>query len=117
MLDPLCGQLFMYRTLDTSYPHHIMNGQPVIHPPLKHLYENSRMGLGFVLLYVHLKRDTFPSPVTFVHTKVAPPSLTNFVIYPLCFLTAYKSCDVLPVLSGTSDSKSPTHTSICFVFY
>ena len=35
------------------------------------------------------------------------PSLTNFVIHPLYFLTAYKSCDVLPVLAGTSDSKNP----------
>ena len=39
-------------------------------------------------------------------TTVCPP-LTNFVIYPLCFLTAYKSCDILPFLAGTSDSKNP----------
>ena len=32
---------------------------------------------------------------------------TNFVIYPLGFLTAYKSYDVMPVLVGTSDSKNP----------
>ena len=47
-----------------------------------------------------------PSPVTFIYTKVAPP-ITNLIIYPLCSLTAYKSCDKLPVLAGTSVSKNP----------
>ena len=42
---------------------------------------------------------------TFVHTKVAPPTLTNFTTHPLCFLTAYKSYDA--ALAGTSDSKNP----------
>ena len=28
-------------------------------------------------------------------------------IYPLCFLTAYKSCDIVPVLAGSSDPKNP----------
>ena len=32
----------------------------------------------------------FPSPFTFVHTKVASPPLTKFIIYSICFLTAYK---------------------------
>ena len=47
----------------------------------------------------------FSSPVAFTHTKLVT-LLTNFVIHPLCFLTAYKSYDVLPVLAGTSDSKN-----------
>ena len=34
------------------------------------------------------------------------PSLANFVNHPPCFLTAYKSYDVLPVLAGKSDSKN-----------
>ena len=27
--------------------------------------------------------------------------------HPLCFLTAYKSCDILLVLAGPSDPKNP----------
>ena len=34
-------------------------------------------------------------------------------IYPLCFLTAYKSCDVLPVLAWTSDSETFSHWYLC----
>ena len=49
----------------------------------------------------------FPSPFTVVYTKVAPPPFTNFVTYPLCFFTAYKSYDVVPFLAGTMDSKNP----------
>ena len=41
----------------------------------------------------------FPSPFSFLHT--------NFIIYPLCFLAAYESCDIVPVLAGTLDSKNP----------
>ena len=36
------------------------------------------------------------------HTPPFVP-LPNFVIYPLCFLTPYKSCDILPALARTSD--------------
>ena len=36
-----------------------------------------------------------------------PPPLTNFVIYPLCFLTAYKMTSPPNVLAGASDSKNP----------
>ena len=35
------------------------------------------------------------------------PPLTKLITDPLCFLTAYKSCEVLPVFAGTSDSKNP----------
>ena len=41
-----------------------------------------------VLLYVHQKRDNFSSPFTYLHSRVAPPPLTNFV-FILCFLTAF----------------------------
>ena len=43
----------------------------------------------------------------FVCTKAAPPPLTNLITHHLCFLTAYKSCEVLHVLAGTPDSKNP----------
>ena len=49
---------------------------------------------------------TFPLPFTVVHTKVVTP-LTNFIIYPLCFLTAYKMMSHSSVLDGASDSKKP----------
>ena len=38
------------------------------------------------------KEKIFPSPFTYVHSKVAPP-LSLFSFYPLCFLTAL-CCDV-----------------------
>ena len=44
----------------------------------------------FGLLYVHLRRTTFSLSLYLCsHQGKTPPS-TNFVIYPLCFLTAYK---------------------------
>ena len=56
------------------------------------------------------KGKTFPLPFSKLHCKVAPP-LTNFVNYPLCFLTAFCS-DVISRLfskerGGASDSKNP----------
>ena len=44
----------------------------------------------------------FPLPL-----PLFTPSLNNFITDPLCFLTAYKSCDLLPDLARTSDSKNP----------
>ena len=45
------------------------------------------------------------------HSKVAPPSLTNFIIYPLCFLTAFVVTSWPQLFSrergGASDKKSP----------
>ena len=52
-----------------------------------------------VLLYVHLKREAncaLCSPVT---GQSSTPTLTNFVIYPLCF-TAYTFYDVMSQLSS-----------------
>ena len=49
----------------------------------------------------------FSSPFIIVYTKVAPPPLTNDVIYSLCFLTAYKMMSRPSVLAGMSDSKNP----------
>ena len=44
-------------------------------------------------------------PFSSFRTKVIPP-FANFVTHPLSYLTAYKSCDVLPVLAGMSDLKN-----------
>ena len=50
------------------------------------------------------KETTFPSPFTFFHTKVAP-LLTYFVIYPLCFLTAYMVMSRPSCLAWALDKK------------
>ena len=47
----------------------------------------------------------YPSPSTVVHTKVAPP-LNNVIIYPLCFLTAYKMTSRPSALAGMLYSKN-----------
>ena len=59
--------------------------------------------------------------VTQTYTKVTPSlslslSLANVVIYPHCFLTAYKSLWRLPDLAGTSDSKNPG-LYFCFALF
>ena len=68
-----------------------------------------------VLLYVHRKTDDFSLSLTFLHSKVAPPPLTNFVIYPLCFLTAFIVTSRLQLFSrergGASDQKTHTYTT------
>ena len=64
-----------------------------------------------ILLCVHQKREAvcaLPLPVT---SQGSTPSLTNFVIYPLCF-TGYTFCDVMSQLfslkgGGASDPKNP----------
>ena len=54
----------------------------------------------------------FPSPFTFIHTKVASSlSLPNFVTHPLCFLTAHKMKSPPSVLAWASDSKTQTFTN------
>ena len=64
----------------------------------------------FGLLYVHQKSGLFPFTFRNFTARLHPP-LTNFITYPLCFLTAY-SFDVASQLfsrerGGASDSKNP----------
>ena len=61
----------------------------------------------FGLLYVHLRRTTFSLSLYLRSHQGSTPTLTYFVIYPLCFLTAYKMMSHPSVLAGTSDSKNP----------
>ena len=59
----------------------------------------------FGLLYVHLRRMDFSLSLYRCSHQGSTPTLTDFVTLPLCFLTAYKSSDILPLLAGTPDSK------------
>ena len=65
---------------------------------------------------MYTKREIlYPSPFTCVQGKVAPP-LTNFIIYPLCFLTAYivTSQPQLFSLKGAEHQIQKTQTSTTF---
>ena len=77
----------------------------------------SSIALGFVLLCVHRKRDAFSYYLYLLpYQSSTPLPLTNFIIHPLCFHTAYKSYDMLPVLAGMSDSKNPD-LYYCYCIY
>ena len=60
-----------------------------------------------VLLYVHRKRDAFPPSLYLCSHQGSAPTLPNFFMCPLCFVTAYKMTSYPSVLAGGSDSKKP----------
>ena len=45
----------------------------------------------FGLLYVHQKREDFSHSLYLSSLQGSTPSITNFIIYPLCFVTAFCS--------------------------
>ena len=61
----------------------------------------------FGLLYVHLRKTTFSLSLYLASHQGSTPTLTDCVIYPLCFLTTYKMTPRPSVLAGTSDPKHP----------
>ena len=67
---------------------------------------------------MYTDRETiFPSPFIYLHNKVSPPPpLTNFVIYPLCFLTAFVMMSWPQLFSrkrGGASDKKPRLIQLC----
>ena len=69
----------------------------------KNLSSLSPFSVHFTCVFV---RNMYLSVLLSIYlrsNKGSTPSFPNFSTHPICFLTAYKSYQVLPVLAGTSD--------------